>query len=90
MSYYIVSLKHTHKKDKFITLWRPDNKGYCWPIAAAGIYTEVEDGYHNDGENVPVPVDSVQKFLKEDEDGRLCLPLNKQVLAHIRKFQKPD
>jgi hypothetical protein len=27
--YYIISLKHTQKHDKYITLWRPENCGYC-------------------------------------------------------------
>ena len=45
--YYIISLKHTHKEDKHITLWRPDNSGYCYAQDQAGQYAEIIEGYHN-------------------------------------------
>ena len=35
---YIISTKWTHRNDAFITLWRPDNNGYCWYQAWAGKY----------------------------------------------------
>lgn len=38
--YYIVSLNHTDKKDRYITFWRPNNAGYCWPLSWAGKYPE--------------------------------------------------
>lgn len=55
MSYYVISLKHTNNKDKYITLWRPDNKGYCWPAQWAGVYTEYIRGYHHSDENKAIP-----------------------------------
>lgn len=53
--YYIVSLKHTSKGDTALTLWGPNNAGYCYNQSRAGIYTE-EDvlRFKNDKENVPV------------------------------------
>ena len=47
MSYYIISLKHTFKEDKYITLWRPNNAGYCYAKDQAGMYDEIIEGYHN-------------------------------------------
>ena len=43
--YYIISLKHTHKEDKYITLWRPNNSGYCYSQDQAGRYSEIKEGY---------------------------------------------
>ena len=40
---YLISTKHTHKNDAFITLWRPDDKGYCWYKDWAGKYDTNED-----------------------------------------------
>lgn len=55
MNYYIISLKHTGKNDRFITLWRPDNAGYCWFKENAGLYDGYEKGYHDSCNNLPVP-----------------------------------
>lgn len=46
--YYIISLKHTNRIDKYITLWKSDNCGYCYSKELAGLYDNVEDNYHND------------------------------------------
>jgi hypothetical protein len=73
MKYYIVSLKHTSKKDKYLTLWRPDNKGYCWPMSLAGVYEDYEPGYHNDEGNTPVPPGALWKFIIYDEEHRPCI-----------------
>ena len=44
--YYVISLNHTHRQDNYITLWRPDNKGYCYAKEDAGNYEEVDEDYH--------------------------------------------
>lgn len=36
--YYIVSVKHTLRNNKYITIWRPDDRGYCWALCNAGKY----------------------------------------------------
>jgi hypothetical protein len=41
-SYVIVSLKHTKPGDRYVSFWRPDGAGYCWPLAWAGAYSEEE------------------------------------------------
>lgn len=39
MDCYIVSTKHTRNDSKFITVWRPKNSGYAWPLPWAGKYS---------------------------------------------------
>lgn len=36
--YYILTFRYTHKKDIWLSFWRPDNVGYCWYKDWAGIY----------------------------------------------------
>jgi hypothetical protein len=57
---YIVSVKHTQREHAYITVWRPDNKGYAWPLSWAGKYSSeaVEakrDYYHNGCDTLAVP-----------------------------------
>ena len=40
--YYIVSTKHTRKKDKYITFWRENEFGYTWFKNMCGIYISSE------------------------------------------------
>lgn len=59
LDFYVISVTHTNREHQYITVWRPDNKGYAWPLSWAGRYTEQQileslDYYHN-GENVAVP-----------------------------------
>lgn len=54
--YYIISTKHTGPNDEFITLWRPDNAGYCYAKEHAGIYEGYKSGYH-DVSDIPVKVE---------------------------------
>ena len=50
MAYLIISFVHTKKSDPYITLWRPNNAGYCFSKEMAGLYEKPEKGYH-DSEN---------------------------------------
>lgn len=52
MGNYIVSIKHTKKSEPYITLWRPNNAGYCWFKGMAGTYDEIEDGYHRSDDSI--------------------------------------
>jgi hypothetical protein len=97
MSKYIVlSLKHTHRRHKAITLWRPDDRGYCWKLESAGIYEEARVlehlGYYNSGcSNIAVPADLVRKLSRQVEydmnEHGVCLPNNartwKQLLGAV-------
>lgn len=58
--YYVVSVKHTVRDNLYITIWRPDDKGYCWALCNAGRYARASVmahlGYYNSGcSNVAVP-----------------------------------
>lgn len=62
-AYYIVSLEHTHKADRYLTLWRANNRGYCLSKEQAGVYSEIEDGYHNSEGQLPVECDKLEKLM---------------------------
>ena len=85
MTYYIISLKHTRRSDKYITLWRPLNCGYCYAKENAGKYNEIIDGYHNgDGDSLPIEVEKLDElFLNSDiiskNKIKKCIPNCKQV-----------
>lgn len=94
--YIVISLKHTHRRHKAITLWRPDDKGYCWTLDRAGRYEEPQVlehlGYYNSGcSNIAVPLALVQRLAREVEYDTKefgdCLPNNsktwKQLLAAV-------
>ncbi|WP_061238229.1 hypothetical protein [Ectopseudomonas composti] len=94
--YIVISLKHTKRRHKAITLWRPDDKGYCWTMDRAGIYQEARVlehlGYYNSGcSNIAVPLAIAKTLAKEVEydtkEHGLCLPNNaatwKRLLAAV-------
>jgi hypothetical protein len=64
--YYLVSVKHTHKRDPYITFWRPDNKGYCYALSAAGKYDYPTIARHWDyyvsDNTFPVPCEMVESI----------------------------
>jgi hypothetical protein len=69
--YYIVSTNHTlpPRRERYITFWRPDDKGYCWPLSWAGEYSEkavMENlGYYNSGRSAIAVLASVVDALAE-------------------------
>ena len=83
--YYIISLKHTHKEDKHITLWRPDNSDYCYAQDQAGQYAEIIEGYHNgEGDSLPIEVEKLDGFFINSDivsknQVKRCIPNCKQV-----------
>lgn len=65
--FYVISLKHTPKRDRYVTFWRPDDKGYCWKLSRAGKYGRdhvmAHLAYYNSGcSNIAVPCDVVDKM----------------------------
>ena len=57
---YIVSLKHTRREHAYITVWRPEDKGYAWPLSWAGKYSKADvmaqrDYYHRGDDTLAVP-----------------------------------
>lgn len=76
--FYVVSVKHTHRTDKYITLWRPDDKGYCFRTEAAGKYTESQIaahlGYYHTGYDIAVPREVLDAIVMQSEPGYLDVP----------------
>jgi hypothetical protein len=93
--YYIISLKHTNKREKFITLWRPNNAGYCFAKEYAGVYDEIEEGYHNGEGQLPIKISDAEPLFVKDEkyfDAPLhAIPNTKNVLDLLNvKWDKDD
>ena len=60
MDCYIVNLSHLRRDQPYITVWRPDNKGYAWPLSWAGKYPaeavlDKPDYYNCGAANIAVP-----------------------------------
>ncbi|KDD42608.1 hypothetical protein [Bordetella bronchiseptica] len=66
--FYVISVHHTKRHDRYITLWRPDDRGYCWRTARAGKYdrerVNASLGYYNNGENIAVPIEIVDAMAR--------------------------
>lgn len=80
--YYIISLAHTFKQDKFITLWRPNNAGYCYSKESAGLYEVPEKGYHDSDSNMPIVDSEAEKLfqlLPYDREEKYMIPNIKSV-----------
>lgn len=72
MPYYIICLTHTQRPHNFITLWRPDNGGYCYAKEFAGLYDVPEPGYHDSDYNIPLSEEDANRlFIRVKYDGVL-------------------
>jgi hypothetical protein len=74
MDCYIVSTKHTRTDSKFITVWRPDNSGYAWPLPWAGKYgldaVLAEPDYYNSRRStIAVPCEVLDSVAVQPEAG---------------------
>lgn len=70
--FYVISVKHTMRRDPFITFWRPENCGYAYPLSWAGKYPEdqISLNYHNSGDDtIAVPVDVVDALAEPTPRG---------------------
>lgn len=91
---YIISLKWTHKDDQYLTLWRKNNKGYCWYKEWAQVYDQDQIQYNSE-EQIFVSEQILQPLWKEIQiDHPICreniepnsyyiLPNNQQVLQAL-------
>lgn len=80
--YIIISLEHSYFHEQFMTLWRPDNGGYCYAKQAAGIYEKPEKGYHDSEGNLPIEVDKYQDLFI-NHDNQLVIPNTKENWAKL-------
>ena len=83
--FIVISLKHTQRRHKAITLWRPNDRGYCWKLESAGRYDEARIlehlGYYNSGcADIAVPVELAERLAQHVEydtkERGICLPNN--------------
>jgi hypothetical protein len=70
--YYIISLKHTHKRDKYLTFWGEHNCGYEFNLHKAGKYSsqdiEKHPTYYNDTrDTLAVDINIIQVLLEAVE-----------------------
>lgn len=66
-TYYVVSVKHTKRCDLYVTVWRPNDCGYAYPLSWAGKYEEdlvlAKLGYYNSGcSAVAVPCEVLDRL----------------------------
>lgn len=90
---YIISLTHTNKRDKYITLWRPNNAGYCFSKEMAGIYPEPEKGYHDSADNMPIEesmADALFLWLPYDGVPKQMIPNAPAIWDVLKVKMTPD
>lgn len=92
--FYVVSLAHTKKWDGVITLWNPNDAGYCYRLERAGKYKE-EDirahaSYYNDGVNsIAVECSTLEKLAtKVGETPAQALDWNVDTGDAVVKFSR--
>jgi hypothetical protein len=65
--YFICSVKHTKRKDRYIVFWRPENAGYAFPLSWSGRYSEElvlsNFSYYNGGDSsIAIRCDVVERL----------------------------
>lgn len=99
--FYVVSLKHTRRDSQYITVWRPEDKGYAWPLSWAGKYSEAEilaqrDYYHRGDDTLAVPCAVLDALAVEpfkgtiDNDAGPVVMNNKANWARILEAAMPN
>lgn len=73
--FYVVNVSHGNRERKYISVWRPENKGYAYPLSWAGRYSRAQiEGslyYFNGGENVSVPCAVLDAVAVSPEAGQV-------------------
>jgi hypothetical protein len=89
--YYVISLYHTSHKDKFLVLWMPENKGYCYSKSMAGIYKgEPIKDCHNSDSNMSISVELADELFRPiEQDGvqKMMIPKKKEILSKLGLYQ---
>ncbi|MNX57242.1 hypothetical protein D3C86_880580 [compost metagenome] len=83
MDYYVISVHHTQRQDRYITIWAPDNRGYRFRLQTSGKYSEAciraSPDYYNSGcSNIAVPCQVVDAIASDGDPTEFApaLPLD--------------
>lgn len=90
----IISVTHTIRSHRYITLWAPNDRGYRWRLSGAGRYSKecvMEHlDYYNSGSNIAVPASIVESLARpgdpRDFDGiTLDMPVSELLVIPNNK-----
>lgn len=66
--YVVISVHHTQRNDRYITLWSENDSGYRYRVNKAGRYSHDHVlrslGYYNSGQNIAVPAEIVEPLCR--------------------------
>lgn len=89
--FYIVSVVHTPRRDRYITFWRPNDAGYAYPLSWSGKYSEADVrahlSYYNDGDTIAVRCDAVDPLAVAPERGTIDNDAGPVVLNNKENWQ---
>jgi len=69
------------RHEKYITLWRPKNAGYCYSRELAGFYEKPKYGYHDNDQNMPISQEEANELFEEvlyEGVLKMMIPNNKE------------
>lgn len=71
--YIVIAVCHTNRQHEYITLWRPDDRGYTPVVPRAGLYEREHVAehlsYYNGGPHIAVPAHVVTALGVEPPHG---------------------
>lgn len=71
--FYVVAVCHTNREHEYVTLWRPDDRGYTPVLPRAGKYDraniEAHLGYYNGGDHIAIPCAALDALAVEIPNG---------------------
>lgn len=73
--FFVVNLSHSNREHHYITFWRPDDKGYAYPLSWSGRYERARIleslDYYNGGENIAVRCEVVEQLAVAPAPGMI-------------------
>lgn len=72
--FYVISLKWTKRDTPYITVWRPNDCGYAWPLSWAGRYEEDtilgnREYYHRGDDTMAIACELLDEMAVEPAKG---------------------